>query len=82
MVGVTRQITVNQWRIKGEMRGHHAFPLAHVGSQDKANQYKIQEQFYAMKMDQNAVDGWAPPVPAGGAYNAPSDFLAGFKEQG
>jgi len=30
-------------------------------------------------MHQNAFGGRAPPGPAGGAYSAPPDILAGFK---
>jgi len=36
----------------------------------------------AVEIHQNSFGGRAPPKPAGGAYSAPPDHLAGFRGEG
>ena len=36
-------------------------------------------QFFWRKMHKKVFGNWAPPRPAGGAYSAPPDTIAGFK---
>jgi len=56
----------------------HAY-VRWTGVTQKTDQYASEKRLsFSVRMQQKSLGGRAPPEPAGGAYSAPRDPLAGF----